>query len=266
LKTITTIKNYYGFWDKSPNYSSIVYNTLDFENINNSELDERIQYLREIFQFEETRQSTIENKISQIIGQSGVVFSLAGLFIPLFFDKLDRINSLEKILLLLIFIFALFFYLWSILKATQSYQIDNYKYATITPETILKYKKKDELDKIIIQDFLYSCQVNQISNTHKANKLIYANNAFKSGSISMGVLLLFLCFFMAFYRPVNNEIAKVNVTNLDTVLNTNNHEILLHLDSLQKLNLDITNSAFKRIDTIFNKHTIETQPKKIDNK
>ena len=266
MKKIIAIKNYYGFRDKAPDYSSIVYNTLDLEGINNSELEERIQYLREIFQFEEARQSTIENKISQIVGQSGVVFSIAGLFIPLFFDKLNEINLLEKTLLLLIFIIALFFYLWSILKATQSYQINNYRYANITPETIIKYKEKNELNKVIIQDFFYSCQVNQISNTHKANKLIYANNSFKSGSICIGILLFFICFFMAFYKPAKNEITKVNVTNLDTIININEHKILLHLDSIQKLNFYNTSSSIKRVDTILRKHFIENQSKKIDNK
>lgn len=258
------IKKHYGFWDAKPDYSAVTYDAVDLANITPSGIDDKIEYVKGIFQFEENRQSTIENKISQIIGQSGVVFSLAGLFIPLFFDKLDGIDLWKKVILISLFLIAIFFYLWSILKATQSYQINNYKYATGDPDTVINHKDEAQLKKVIVKDLIYSCKVGEISNNHKANKLLFANNAFKSGSITMGILLLFFCFFVFSYKPVT-EITKMKITNLDSVITTNKNQMLLHLDSTQRINFNNVSSSIKELNnTIQKKEFITPTPEKKD--
>lgn len=242
-----SIITYYGINDKDPDYTGIDYNAVDPATIPNDEISERVEYLKEIFQFEESRQSTIENKISQIIGQSGVVFSLAGLFIPLLFDKLNEISTWQKVILIGLFLIALMFYLWSILKATQSFQINKYKYATGNPETVLNTGNGEAFKREMIKDLIYSCKVSEVSNNHKASKLLYANNAFKSGSITMGLILLLFCLFVFNYSP-KSEISNTRITNLDSTFKRSELYILHHIDSVQKLNTNEINATLKDIN------------------
>lgn len=251
-----SIITYYGINDKDPDYTGIDYNAVDPATIPSDEISERVEYLKEIFQFEESRQSTIENKISQIIGQSGVVFSLAGLFIPLLFDKLNEISTWQKVILIGLFLIALMFYLWSILKATQSFQINKYKYATGNPETVLNTGNGEAFKREMIKDLIYSCKVSEVSNNHKASKLLYANNAFKSGSITMGLILLLFCLFVFSYSP-KSEISNTRITNLDSVMTKNSNSIIKHLDSIQLQNHQTIKNSLNEINsTIKNKEII----------
>jgi hypothetical protein len=257
MKMLRFIKQYYGYRDAEPNYSTVTYE-IDLDSIKNDVVDDKIGYLKDIIQFEENRQSTIENKISQIIGQSGVVFSLAGLFIPLFFDKLIEIELWKKIALISVFIVAIFFYLWSILKATQSYQINKYRYVTGDPHTVVKYIGEMQFKVIMMKDLIYSCKIGEISNNHKASKLLYANNAFKSGSITMGILLLFFCSFIFIYKPTD-EPSKMQITNLDSIAQITSKKILIDLDSSQKINFNNVISSIKELNATIQKKEFVVQ-------
>lgn len=243
---VNKIRLFYGFFDAKPNYAGARYDDVNDVDIIESGIDDKITYLKDIFQFEESRQSTIENKIAQIIGQGGVVLSLAGLFIPLFFDKLDGIDLWKKIVLISIFIISVFFYLWSILKATQSYQINNYKYATGDPNTVITYKMEKAFKIVVVKDLIYACKVSEISNNHKANKLLYANNAFKSGSIAMGALLIFFCVFIITYKATP-AISQVKITNADSIIVNYENKIMLRKDSLIMRGFDKVNESIKGV-------------------
>lgn len=230
---IKKIWAFYGFRDEKPDYSGVNYRAVNDSDITESGIEDKITYLKDIAAFEENRQTAIENKIAQIIGQGGVVLSLAGLFIPLFFDKLDGIELWKKIVLVGIFAIAIFFYLLSILKATQSYQINNYSYATGDPDTVTKYKMQKALRLVIVKDLIYACKISEISNNHKATKLLYANNAFKSGSIAMGALLIFFCAFIITYKA-SEPVSQVKITNVDSIIVHYRNIVIPYTDSLIK--------------------------------
>lgn len=178
-------KNHFGVSFPNPVYDSVKYDDVDVKKIDNTAIEEKIEYLTKIFDFEENRQGTIEGKISQLLGQTGIVFSLAGLFMPLFFDKLLFLNLFWKSILILIFLCALGFYLWAIYKVTRTYDINMYRYATGEPDTVLNNSSKEDFQKVVIKDLVYANKINQLSNNHKASNLIFSNNSFKSGNICL---------------------------------------------------------------------------------
>lgn len=156
-----------------------------------------LTYLKELLDFHRDRQSTIENKTSQLVGQSSVVFSLVALFIPLFFDKFIEYNLWIKIVLTSLLLTAFIFYLYTIIHSTRTLSINKYKYATGDANTVFeKDKLKSEFVEEEINDLLYSINLNSHSNDQKGTNLIYAHRTFSIGNIVFGLLAFFVCLLL----------------------------------------------------------------------
>jgi hypothetical protein len=56
--------------------------------------DQHVNYLLRIFENEENRLNKLENKITQIIAQSGLIISIITFIIPLFYETLKCICKL----------------------------------------------------------------------------------------------------------------------------------------------------------------------------
>lgn len=240
------ISLFYGFKDPLPDYSTVVYSEGEPKDVETSQYIERIAYLKDVFQHEESRQATIENKISQLLGQSGIVFSLASLLIPLFYDKLHDYGLMKQIALSALFFASILSYMWSIHKTTQTFQINKFKYSTITAVTMLKYPVLSKLQEVLITDYIFACKTNTLSNNSKANKLIFANNAFKTGNVFMGILLVTFSFFIITGDQVKSA-SEVNIINLDSVIFKNSEKVLDRIESIQKENFQLINN---RLDSI----------------
>ncbi|MGV8827082.1 MAG: hypothetical protein ACWA6U_02075 [Breznakibacter sp.] len=57
--------------------------------MDNKLLTEKVGYLKDNFNLEKSRQSSIDNKFTQIIGQSSIVIAIVAIIIPIIIDKLD---------------------------------------------------------------------------------------------------------------------------------------------------------------------------------
>jgi len=57
-------------------------------------------FLKSVLEDENNRLGYIENKTSQIISQTSIVFSLVGLFIPIIINRFEDSNLLIKIILI----------------------------------------------------------------------------------------------------------------------------------------------------------------------
>lgn len=159
---------------------------------------EHLQYLKELLEFQRDRQSTIENKTSQLVGQSSVVFSLVGLFVPIFYDKFLTSPLVARILLVLIFLIAFLFYLFTIIHSTRTLLINRYTYATGDTKTVLSNLSIKEFIEEQVKDLIFSIQVNSYSNDLKGTNLILAHRTFSIGNGAFAILALSVCMSLLF--------------------------------------------------------------------
>jgi len=88
----------------------------DYEKANDLKLANRhLQYLKEIYDFQRGRQSNIESKNSQLVGQASVIISIIALFVPLLIDKFSNMDTLPFVIIIIGFVFVLFHYLVAII-------------------------------------------------------------------------------------------------------------------------------------------------------
>src|SRR5215213_3906444 len=83
-------------------------------------------FLRSLSAEENVRLTIIENKTTQLVAQTGVIFALLSLFVPMIADKID--GWYLKLPFLLILFFAFFLYLLAIHHAVKNYNVQNFKY------------------------------------------------------------------------------------------------------------------------------------------
>lgn len=173
---------------------------------------------------ENDRLNIIENKTSQLVAQTGMIFSLLSLFIPVLIDKISEINILFRILSLFILCTAFLFYILTILNAIKNYNVWNFKYIRPHPNTVIKYQHSSLTDftTIEIKDSLFGINRNVKTNNRKADNLMYANRSFKIANITTAILGILLCVALLFYNKKSESIVidkNVTINNLDSNIN-----------------------------------------------
>lgn len=160
---------------------------------------EQLRYLKDLFDYQESRQVTIENKLSQLIGQTGIVFSLMSLFIPLFYKEFLLFGTGAKIVLLTPFIISLYKFLFSIHHSAKSLDISKDNYSTGSPTTVTKnHPTPEDFIEEEIKDLFTSITTNSNLNDKKADKLVIAQQYFRRGIYFFGILVVFLSIALFF--------------------------------------------------------------------
>jgi len=184
-------------------------------------LDLKLDYLKALDSQENGRQSTIETKTSQLIGQAGIIFSLLSLFIANYISKFSSFPPMVQTVLILLFLVTLLFYLSTINQATKYMNIHKYIYGQRSVSTVLNQFNNDDKFKIEeIRDLIYSINRNTLVNNQKCNNLIYAYRSFKVGTASIGLLSVLLI-TSGYFLP-KQEIPKIiiekpiSISELDT--------------------------------------------------
>jgi hypothetical protein len=145
--------------------------------------------IKELVSDEETRHSSIETKIGNVITQAGLVFSITAVIAPFFNDTLNSQSLGIKIIVLIIFVLAFSAYVASILFATQIFGINKFRYKKTSVASVIDsgVTSEDILAKRV-KDLIYQHRENQEVNNKKADILIYANRWFVSGFMLSGLL------------------------------------------------------------------------------
>jgi len=215
---LNNIQEYFGF--KKQEASIVVYpESFDFPD----NLDLKKEYLNALEAQEASRQSIIETKTSQLIGQAGIIFSLLSLFISNYFFKFRDLPVSIQGIFISIFLITLMFYLITILHATKYLNVIKYVYAQRSVSTVLA-KFDNEIDFKIeeIKDLIYSIERNTKVNNQKSNNLIYAYRSFRVGTICVGLLSVLLISSGYFISPSpKNKVIIENpviIKGLDSVI------------------------------------------------
>ena len=193
-------------------------------------LDLKTAYLKALDDQEGSRQSSIESKTSQLIGQTGIIFTILGLFIANYFSKFSTWPLLLQILLIVIFLVSFFFYLATIFQATKYLNVLKYKYGQRSVSTVKnKFDTEDDFKVEEIKDLIYSIERNTQVNNLKCNNLIYAYRSFRVGTMMVGLLSILL--ILSAFLPPKQSVGKMQIENeivikrMDTALKNLKYEI-----------------------------------------
>jgi uncharacterized Tic20 family protein len=156
-------------------------------------LELKIDYLKSMDLNENNRQSTIETKTAQLIGQTSIIFTLLGLFLANYFTKFSSLSSTWQTSLTILFFFSLVFYVATIFIATGYLNVRKYKYGQRDAFTVTKYFKNEDAFRLEeIKDLIYIVDRNMQVNSLKADNLVNAYRCFQIGTLLVAILSVLL--------------------------------------------------------------------------
>jgi hypothetical protein len=170
------------------------------------------EFLKSIEAEENGRLTLIESKSSQLVSQTGIIFSLLSLFIPVFIDKLSDHSLVIRLFFLIVVILAFLFYMLTIRNALKNFNVKSFVYSKPSPINVIKYQKApvEEFTAIEVRDLLYGANQNLKTNNIKATNLIHAYNAFKVGNTLTALLVILICFSLLFTKSKKEPVAIKN--------------------------------------------------------
>jgi hypothetical protein len=162
------------------------------EQTNDQILTEHRDYLLHLEDGEEKRLEGIESKTTQLIAQSGIVFSLLSIFIPILVEKSADIFLLYRIVIFVLLLISISFYILSIINAAKNYLVNRYQYAAPTPETVIEFgaRTKEAFLSEQIKDLIKTIKVGKHQNNRKASNLIHSSRSFQVANVFSAILVI----------------------------------------------------------------------------
>jgi len=174
-------------------------------------------FLKSIEADENSRLTLLESKSSQIVAQTGVIFALLSLFVPLVIDKIDGFGW--KLSILIFLVLAFLFYLLTIHNGAKNLNIGKYIYSRSLPTNVLTYRNKSEEEFLVeeINDLLYASKQNSKTNHFKGTNLIHAYNSFKVANTMAAVIGILLCTAVLFTKQKKEPITIENPVKIESI-------------------------------------------------
>ena len=184
---------------------------------------EHRDFLLRLEEAEEKRLNSIDAKTSQLISQTGIIFSLLSLFIPVIMDKAAGFNLAVKCILIVILVLAAFFYLLTIHNALKNYRINKYSYIRPSSKNVLDLKDRPaaEFRAEEVRDLLSGTNKNIHNNNLKGTNLLHSYTAFKTANTLTGLLVVLFSISILFYIPEKETVSingPVEIKNLQPIL------------------------------------------------
>jgi hypothetical protein len=224
-------------------------------------IDLKRQYLMDLESEENLRQNIIESKTSQLIGQTGIIFSLLSLFIPTYGDKFKDLPIPFQIFILLVFVLTMASYLLTIFHATKYLNVKKYFYGRRSINTIkASYLLDDDFKREEIRDLVYIIERNTKVNNLKAGDLIFAFRSFKIANIFLAILVATLISFVIYLNKPDSKLLTIKdpieVKELYSTIN----ELRKEISAIKNMNQYILDSVkTKSIQPNSNHSKVETR-------
>lgn len=240
-----TFFNSFGLWlgkrEEIKNLPIAEYKTTDSETIKKHR-----EFLKANEAEENSRLALIESKTSQLVSQTGIIFSLLSLFIPVFIDKISDKPFFICFLFLFILALAFIFYILTIWNATKNFNVLNFPYIRSSAVSVITHQDKtpSEFSVVEIKDLLLGATTNQELNNIKATNLIHSYNSFKLANVFTALMGILICFVLLFSKPKVNSTTienPIKIQNLDSAINL----IVKHIEKESVQNKKVEN----KIDT-----------------
>lgn len=153
-------------------------------------LKEKREYLKALEKSEDDRRAIFDTKFSQLVGQTGVIFTIVGLFISNYLSKIMTWPICFMVIVLITLLAALIFFMITIFRSTNYINVKNYSYSQRNALTIDdSFANQTAFIKGEINDLKTVIKINKETNSYKAGKLISAYNSFKTAMLILAVLI-----------------------------------------------------------------------------
>ncbi|SHM98632.1 hypothetical protein [Mucilaginibacter sp. OK098] len=162
-------------------------------------LDDKIEYLKNLYEEENDRQKMVEGKCAQIVSNSGIFLSLIGLLITILFNTRDAMHPVVKIILAICITLIIVLYIISMINGLQGINPFKYYYARGSADTVKKFTDITKFKEEQVGDYLYCIQKNHELNTQKLDFLGKARTAFVRGIYTTGGLTFILMSYLTFF-------------------------------------------------------------------
>ncbi len=234
----------------------------NLENIPLEIINEKREYLLNLFNLEKQRQNLLDNKSIQIITQTSIITAIIALIIPLLIDDIDFNNDFKRIsfwIFVILLLLTLKFLLYSVILSIVNLRTTGYLRPMHT--LILHHSKSTQKELSLSQLVTYyeSIEKNIKVNNNKAEQINKSYNKFKIG------LVLFVISAFAFvghrfiykfdgtksikienqlnFEPIENDLKTLtqeqNESNV--ILNTISNELIKTNNNLDSMTTNINN-------------------------
>ena len=239
LKALNSFGKSIGIVKITPSTVRLSYQASDYQ----LKVDEKkelvhLEYLYRLDAEETNRLNLLESKTSQLIAQTGIIFSLLSLFVPLLIDKIADVPLAIKIFLSLLVFLAFLAYMFTISNALKNFQVNAFKYSRPSTKNVITFQNKEieEFYNEVIKDLIEGLKINSNTNNIKATNLLHSYNTFKIANILMGTLVAAFCVTIFFFKPEEQIVTvkgNIEVKQLKEILEQTDR-ILKSQDTLLK--------------------------------
>lgn len=180
-------------------------------------------FLRERQEQENQRLAMLENKTSQFLAQTGIIFSLLSLFIPLMLNQLESSLIWIKIALFSLLIITFLFYVLTIVNALKNFNVKNFNYSQPAAKNVITFQDESitSFYSEETRDLLFALNQNTKINHKKADNLIYSYRSFKAANITLAFLVIVFSGNMLFSQNKEQMLGKdvpIKVEGMDSLL------------------------------------------------
>ncbi|WP_313157063.1 hypothetical protein [Sphingobacterium multivorum] len=202
-------------------------------------IKEHRDFLKNLEEKEDKRLESIDNKTSSLISQTAIVFSLVSLFIPFLIEKTSGVESIYKIMILVLLFLSSSLYVMTIINSLKNYKINSFRYIQSSPKNVLNPNNNSISSFLIeeISDLLYGIPINRRNNDRKGTNLLHAYNSFKWANITTALIIGLLCIKMAFIEKapestdVNGIIEVKELNNIIKSFSTKKDTIIITINN-----------------------------------
>lgn len=200
---------------------------------------EHKNFLKSVLDDENNRLGFIENKTSQIISQTSIVFSLLGLFVPIIMDRFEDASVYLKVSIIILLLITFSLYLLSITNALKNFDIKKFRYPYSNPANVLDFKDKtiEQFNSELVKDYLFCINKCVQINNEKATNLLHSYKAFKLGNFSTGIIVMCVCSLLLFTKKKEESSFTIKdpieINNIDALLKHCNSIIIIQNDTVR---------------------------------
>jgi len=177
--------------------------TVNYQQADKEKGEIHVNYLNRLADDENGRLALLESKTSQLVAQTGIIFSLLSLFVPLLIEKVTDFPVLIRVTLMLLLILAFLAYMLTIRNALKNFKVNKFQYSRPGAINVISYQDKSIADfhTEVVKDLIKGLKHNTKINNLKATNLIHSYNAFKAGNFITGLLVTLMCATILFFKP-----------------------------------------------------------------
>ncbi|MBO7611918.1 MAG: hypothetical protein J6T23_06900 [Elusimicrobia bacterium] len=219
------------------------------------DLKYRVSFLRNLFDYEEKRKNSIDERSSVMMSHLGIILSISCLILTFLIEFFsENTNKLVIITFTILTIVLIFLYIMSIYFIYKNYDATKFNYSYPSPENTKQFSSIESFLEEEIENLIYGIYANEKTNNRKLNNLNIARNYMRWAFYLIAVLIS-LSIVTFFLHPTKDKV--VNVKNAIAIENIDENFSKIQ-DAIIYNNEDINNKLSNielKLNNINNKMT-----------